>query len=228
MRFDILTIFPEMFREVLGSSILGIAREKGAVSYHMHDIRGYTDDRHRRVDDRPYGGGPGMVMMPGPVVRAVEAVEAMDETPSLQVLLSPQGRRFDQEMAAELAQKERIMLVCGRYEGFDERVRLALGATEVSIGDYVLSGGELPAMVIIDAVVRLQKDVLGHPDSASQDSFGEDGCLDFPQYTRPPEFRGMGVPDVLLSGNHQKIAEWRARQAKLRTISRRSDMLEPS
>ncbi|NOZ21871.1 MAG: tRNA (guanosine(37)-N1)-methyltransferase TrmD [Planctomycetes bacterium] len=228
MRFDILTIFPEMFREVLGCSILGIAQEKGAVSYHLHDIREYTGDKHRRVDDRPYGGGPGMVMMPGPVVRAVEAVEAADETPSLQVLLTPQGRTFDQEMAAELAQTRRIMLICGRYEGFDERIRLALGAEEVSIGDYVLSGGELPAMVIIDAVVRLQKDVLGHPDSALQDSFGVEGCLDFPQYTRPPEFRGMRVPDVLLSGNHQKIAEWRAKQAKLRTISRRSDMLEAS
>ncbi|MEW6356657.1 MAG: tRNA (guanosine(37)-N1)-methyltransferase TrmD [Planctomycetota bacterium] len=228
MRFDILTIFPEMFRDVLGCSILGIAREKGAVSYHVHDIRDYSDDKHHRVDDRPYGGGPGMVMMPGPVVRAVESVEAMDDTPSLQVLLTPQGRTFNQEMAVELAQRKRIMLICGRYEGFDERIQMALGAEEISIGDYVLSGGELPAMVLIDAVVRLQKDVLGHPDSALQDSFGAEGCLDFPQYTRPPEFRGMGVPDILLSGNHGKISEWRGRQARLRTISRRAELLNRS
>lgn len=228
MRFDVLTIFPELFREVLNSGILRIAQEKGAVSFHVHDIRDYSEGKHRSVDDRPYGGGPGMVMMPGPVFRAVEAADAMAEPASRRILLTPQGRTFDQTMARELTQEQRILLICGRYEGFDERIRLGVGAEEVSIGDYVLSGGELPAMVIVDAVVRLLPAVLGHPDSAQQESFGPDGRLDFPQYTRPPVFRGMAVPEILISGNHEKIAEWRAEQARLRTISRRSDLLSKS
>lgn len=228
MRFDILTLFPEMFGGVLGCGILRIAQEKGAVSFHLCNMRDYTEDRHRSVDDRPYGGGPGMVMMPGPVFRAVEAADEAAEPKALRILLTPQGRKFDQAMARELAGQARIMLICGRYEGFDERIILGLGAREVSIGDYVLSGGELAAMVIIETVTRLLPDVLGHPESASQDSFGEDGYLDFPQYTRPPVFRGMAAPEILLSGDHKKIAEWRAEQARLRTLARRSDLLKKS
>ena len=228
MRFDILTIFPEAFGEVLGCGILRIAQEKGAVEICVHDIRDYADDKHRSVDDRPYGGGPGMVMMCGPMFRAVESVDAAAEPSARRILLTPQGERFDQEMARELATQSRLLLICGRYEGFDERIRVGIGATEVSIGDYVLSGGELPAIVMVDAVTRLLPEVLGHPESAAQDSFGQEGGLDCPQYTRPPEFRGMSVPEVLLSGNHGKIAEWRAEQAKCRTLSRRSDLLNKS
>lgn len=225
LRFDILTLFPEVFTDFLGASILGIAREKGLVSYHLHDIRRYSRDKHHKVDDRPYGGGPGMVLRCGPVFRCYEAVKDMDERPGRLLMLTPQGRRLDQAWARELSRSGRLILLCGSYEGFDERIRRGLPVEELSVGDYVLSGGEPAAMVVLSATVRLVPGVLGHDGSASADSF-EDGLLEYPQYTRPPEFREMKVPEVLLSGNHQAIAEWRRRRAEERTRARRSDLLE--
>ncbi|MBM4048008.1 MAG: tRNA (guanosine(37)-N1)-methyltransferase TrmD [Planctomycetes bacterium] len=224
MRIDILTLFPGMFAPVLGDSMLKIAQEKRLVEFHLHDIRDYSEDKHKKVDDRPYGGGPGMVMKPEPVFRAVEAVEKLSDAPAKRILLTPQGDRLNQRLAGELAREPRLMLICGRYEGFDERIRLGLNVSELSIGDYVLSGGEVAAMVVIEAVVRLVPGVLGDPESAKWESFS-DGLLDFPQYTRPPEFRGMKVPDVLLSGDHAKIEQWRLEQARERTKARRSDLL---
>jgi tRNA (guanine37-N1)-methyltransferase len=225
LRFDILTLFPEMFDAVLGTSILKLAREKGLVEYYLHDIRDYTLDKHRKVDDRPYGGGPGMVLCCDPVVRCVEAVSAMDERVPRLLLLTPQGRRFDQARAREMAACERIMLLCGHYEGFDERIREILNPDEISIGDYVLTGGELPAMVIVDAVVRLLPGALGHHAAADEDSFSN-GLLDCPHYSRPSEYRGRRVPDVLLSGDHQAVEDWRRSQARKRTSERRRDLLE--
>jgi tRNA (guanine37-N1)-methyltransferase len=223
MIVDVLTLFPGMFEGVLSESILKIAREKGALDVRLHNIRDYTDDKHRKVDDKPYGGGPGMLMTPQPVVDAVEAVRGDDQEAEL-IFLSPQGQVFDQKVAGELAGIKRLILVCGRYEGFDERILLALKPREISIGDYVMTGGEIPAMAIIDAVTRLLPNVLGDPESASNDSFQAD-LLDFPQYTRPPEYRGLRVPDVLLSGNHQEIFRWRHEQAIIRTRQRRADLL---
>lgn len=225
MRIDILTIFPEMFAPVLGASILKIAAEKKLVGFQVHDIRDFADDPRRTVDDRPYGGGPGMLMMPGPVCRAVEWADAQASPPARRILLSPIGERFTQKKARELAGESRLMLLAGRYEGFDERIRSALAMDEVSIGDYVLSGGELAAMVVIEAVVRLIPGVLGSEESLKDESFAG-GVLDYPQYTRPVEFRGMKVPEVLLSGNHGKIAEWRRREAVERTRRRRPDLLQ--
>jgi len=224
MRFDILTIFPEVFPPVLGAGVLRIAREKGLVEYHVEDIRRYATDRHRSVDDRPYGGGPGMVMMPEPVFRAVEAVDARAETPARRILLSPTGRTLTQSLVAELARATRLVLICGRYEGFDERIRIGLDAEEVSIGDYVLSGGEVPALVIVEAVTRLVPGVLGSGASLDEESF-KDGLLEYPQYTRPVEFRGMRVPEVLLSGDHERIAAWRRREALERTRRHRPDLM---
>ncbi len=223
---DVLTLFPEVFGPFLRSSMLGIAEEKGLVTYRLHDIRDYSPDKHHKVDDRPYGGGPGMVIRCEPVFACFEAVRAMDAEPGRLLMLTPQGRRFDQEMARELSRESRLMLLCGHYEGFDERIRQGLDGEEVSVGDYVLSGGESAAMVMIDAVARLVPGVLGHDESASSDSFAE-GLLEYPHYTRPPEFRGMRVPDVLLSGNHKEIREWRGQQALKRTRQRRADLLEP-
>jgi len=225
MRIDIITIFPDMFDAVLGAGMLRIAREKGLVAVHVHDLRDYASDKRKSVDDRPFGGGPGMVMMVEPIARAVESVAAMSPDPARTFLLTPQGRRFDQALGRELAREKRLILVCGRYEGFDERTYAVLNAEGISIGDYVLTGGELPAMVIVDAVVRLVPGVLGDEESARHESFGEEGMLDFPQYTRPREFRGLKVPDVLLSGDHGKIAEWRREQAKNRTMKNRPDLL---
>lgn len=227
MRVDVLTIFPEMFPPVLETSILRIAQEKRLVEFHVHDIRDYTDDKRRTTDDKPYGGGPGMVMMPGPVFAAVEAADAMAPAPARRILLSPQGERFTQRRARELSGEPRLMLICGRYEGFDERIRIGLNALEISIGDYVLSGGELAALVVIDAVVRLLPNVLGSEDSTKEESFAS-GLLEYPQYTRPPEFRGMKAPEVLLSGDHGKVAEWRRQEALRRTRERRPDLLEES
>lgn len=190
-----------------------------------HDLRDYTEDKHRSVDDRPFGGGPGMVMMPGPIFRAVEAIEAQSPLPALRILLTPQGERLTQTRVRQLAREQRLLLICGRYEGFDERIRIGLKPLEISIGDYVLSGGEIPAMVIVDAVVRLIPGVTGHPHSTVSESFGEDGLLEYPQYTRPVEFRGMRVPEILRSGDHAKIAQWRKEQALLRTAQRRPDLL---
>ena len=222
-RIDILTLFPEMFGPLLGTSIPKRAAEKGLVSYHLTNIRDFATDAHRSVDDRPFGGGPGMVMM-GPVVfDAVEAAEKQDVRAATRILLTPQGRLFDQELASELARKERLLLVAGHYEGFDERIIEGLRPLELSIGDYVLSGGELAAMVVIDAVVRLLPGALGAEHGAAEESFAE-GLLEYAQYTRPREFRGMTVPDILLSGNHAAIAAWRREQRNLRTRQRRPDL----
>ncbi len=224
LRFDILTLFPEVFAPFLRASILGIAAEKGLVGYHLHNIRDYSEDRHHKVDDRPYGGGPGMVMQCEPVFRCYEAVRPMAPEPGRLLLLSPVGRTFDHGMAEELSRAGRVLLLCGHYEGFDERIHQGLPAEEVSVGDYVLSGGEPAAMVIIDAVTRLVPGVLGHEDSAADESFA-DGLLEYPHYTRPPEFRGMTVPEVLLSGHHKQIEDWRREQARKRTENRRADLL---
>ena len=229
MRIDVLTLFGEMFEPVLGSSILKRAAESGRVSYHLTDIRQYTTDKHGKVDDRPYGGGPGMVMACQPLWDAVAAVEAQEPTPATRILLSPQGQRFDQRMAEQLAGKSRLLIIAGHYEGIDERVIERLDPVEISIGDYVLSGGELPAMVVIDAVVRLIPGVLGHDESANHDSFspGAGRMLDHPHYTRPPDWEGMEVPEILLSGDHGAIEAWRRQQALERTKQRRQDLLTP-
>jgi tRNA (guanine37-N1)-methyltransferase len=224
MVIDVLTLFPGMFEGVLSESILKIAREKGILDVRLHNIRDYTEDKHRKVDDRPYGGGPGMVMSPQPVVDAVQAVRG-DDPDAKVVLLTPQGRVFDQKLASELAGEKRLVLICGRYEGFDERILVLLKPLELSVGDYVLSGGEIPAMVVVDAVARLLPGALGDPESAGSESF-QSGLLDFPQYTRPPVFRGLTVPEVLLSGNHAEIDKWRAQQAFERTRQRRADLLD--
>ena len=225
MLIDILSLFPAMFKGPFDDSIVQIARDKEIVRIRLHDIRDYSDNKHRKVDDAPYGGGPGMVMACGPVFRAVEAVQVPAGVVPRKILLSPQGRTFNQQMAGELAAERQLILVCGRYEGFDERIHAGLGAEDVSIGDFVLSGGEVAAMAIVEAVVRLLPGVLGNDESAIRDSFTE-RLLDYPQYTRPPDFRGMAVPDVLLSGDHKKIDEWRREQARKRTAERRPDLLE--
>lgn len=224
MRIDILTLFPEMFQAVIGHSMLRLAQEKGLVSYHLWNIRDYSLDKHKKVDDRPYGGGPGMVMMPEPVFRAIEGVEKEGDEPARKVLLTPQGERFTQSVAGALSRESRLMLVCGHYEGFDERIRQGFDFLEISIGDYVLSGGEVPAMVVIDAVVRLVPGVLGDESSSVVESF-KDSLLEYPQYTRPREFRGLKVPDVLVSGHHEEIQRWREEQARERTRTKRPDLL---
>jgi tRNA (guanine37-N1)-methyltransferase len=220
MEIDVLTLFPEMFAGVLGESILKIAQEKGLVSIRVVNIRDFTSDKHHVVDDRPFGGGPGMVMKPEPVFAAVEGVEAQSATPATRVLLTPQGETLTQGLARELLTRPRLLLICGRYEGFDERIRLGLRPREISIGDYVLTGGEVPAMVVIDAVVRLIPGVLGKEESTVEESFSN-GLLEYPHYTRPREFRGMEVPEVLLSGDHEAIRKWRREQAEKRTQERR-------
>lgn len=225
MRIDILTLFPEMFHNVLENSILRIAKEKALARYCLHNIRDFSEDKHKCVDDRPYGGGAGMVMKPEPVFNAVEAVEAQEDLKPMKILLTPQGKTFNQDIANNLSKEPRIMIICGHYEGFDERVRSGLEALEISIGDYVLTGGEIPAMVIIDSIVRLIPGVLGGKDSLQDESF-MNSSLEYPQYTRPVEFRGMRVPEVLKSGNHRKIEEWRMEMAIMRTLERRPDLLD--
>ena len=220
MKIDVLTLFPGMFPGPLDESIIKRACESGRLRLGIRDLRDYTHDRHRKVDDRPFGGGPGMLMKPEPLF---EAVEALRGEKTRVILTSPAGRPFRQEIAQELAGEEHLLLVCGSYEGFDERVRECLADDELSIGDYVLTNGALPAMVIIDAVTRLLPGVLGDDESSVDESFS-DGLLEYPQYTRPAEFRGMKVPDVLLSGNHAKIEEWRREQAAQRTRERRPDL----
>lgn len=224
MRIDILTLFPEMFENVLGNSILKIAREKELVHYNLFNIREYAENK-RCVDDRPYGGGPGMVMKPEPIFNSVEFVEQQAHACSKKILLTPQGRQFSQSVAMELSKEPYVMLICGHYEGFDERVRMGLDVLELSIGDYILSGGEIPAMVIIDAVVRLIPGVLGDMDSTVNESF-HNGLLEHPQYTRPAEYRGMRVPEVLMSGHHQKIKEWQKNHAVKKTLEKRPDLLQ--
>ncbi len=217
LRFDVVTVFPELFEPVFTAGVVGRAIARGLLELHAHDLRAHTHDRHRQVDDVPYGGGPGMVLKPEPLFEAIEAVRAQNRGPV--ILLEPWGEPFTQRLARELAAEAGLVLVCGRYEGIDDRVRESLADREVSIGDYVLSGGELPAMVLIDAVARLVPGVLGAEESLEGDSFAAD-LLGHPQYTRPAEFRGLRVPEVLLSGNHREIEAWRQAQARRRTLAR--------
>ncbi len=231
MRFDLFTLFPEVCAPYVQESILKRAQAAGLVDVQLHNIRDYAPGKHQVTDDEPYGGGGGMVMKPEPVFNAVEAVlgprgvEGAAPTPV--ILLTPQGRTFNQKIAYELAQHERIALVCGRYEGFDERIREHLATDEISIGDYVITGGELAALIVVDAVARLLPGVLGDPTGAEDDSFAM-GLLEYPHYTRPAEFRGWRVPDILVSGDHARVARWRRQQALLRTRRRRPDLLERS
>jgi tRNA (guanine37-N1)-methyltransferase len=221
--FDIVTIFPAMIEEPLRAGILGRAIDRGTIDVKVRDLRDFTTDRHRVVDDVPYGGGPGMVLKPDPIFRALDAVEAERGTPVTVILTSPQGARFTHAVAQRLSAEPHLVLLCGRYEGFDDRVRERV-SEELSIGDYVVSGGELPALVILDAVARLVPGVVGDEQSVTEDSFNR-GLLDFPQFTRPPEIANLRVPDVLLSGNHAEIRRWRKRAALVRTLERRPDLL---
>jgi len=227
MRIDVLTLFPEVFESPLSYSIVKRAQEQGIVEIALTNIRDFSIGDYRKVDDKPYGGGPGMVMMPGPVFDCFEHVQNLSPTPGRVILLTPQGQPFNQTKAAELSQQERLILIAGRYEGFDERIREGLDAEQISIGDYVLNGGELAALVVIDAVVRLLPEALGDEDSAKDDSFSN-GLLEYPQYTRPEVFRDMKVPDILLSGDHGKIAQWRRQQSLDRTRKHRPDLLDES
>ncbi|CAB3392622.1 MULTISPECIES: tRNA (guanosine(37)-N1)-methyltransferase TrmD [Kyrpidia] len=225
MIIDVLTLFPEMFDGILSTSILGRALQAKRLSVRLVNFRDFSTNKHRMVDDYPYGGGTGMVLAPDPIVRAVEDVVA--KTPGVRrrvVLLSPQGRRLTQDIVEELAGLDHLVLICGHYEGFDERVRTLVVNDEISLGDYILTGGEIPAMAIIDAVARLLPGVLGNEESARRESFS-DGWLEYPQYTRPPVYRGLSVPEVLLSGHHGEIARWRRREAIRRTLLRRPDLV---
>lgn len=224
MRIDIFTIFPGIFESPLGEAMIFQARKKGLLDVHLHNLRDFTDDRHRTVDDYPFGGGPGMVMKPEPFYRAMKALTDQGHRPDRTILLTPQGRLFTQDLAWELSRCRHLVLMCGRYEGVDERVGMGLASDEVSIGDYVLGGGEIPALVIIEAIVRLIPGVLGDDTSVHQDSFS-DGLLEGPQYTRPREFAGLAVPEILLSGNHEAIRKWRRAEALKRTLQRRPDLL---
>lgn len=226
MRFDILTLFPEMFESYLGQGHLKLAVERGLVQIRLHNFRDYAPGKRRQVDDKPFGGGPGMLIMCQPVFDCVEAVQSQGETPGRLLMMSPQGRRWNQELVEELAQERRLLLMCGRYEGFDDRIRQGLEPLEVSVGDFICNGGEVPAMVIVDTVIRLIPGVLGDETSSRYDSFSESGLLEHPQFTRPREFRGMVVPDVLISGNHKKIEEWQREQSLQRTAERRRDLLD--
>ena len=229
LRFDIITIFPEFFRETFEYGIVRRARAAGLVETGAHDLRRWTRDKHRQVDDRPFGGGDGMILKPEPIFEAVEELTACDAGSYTKgtrvVLLSPQGKTFTQALASDLAESEHVILICGRYEGVDERVAEALVTDEISIGDYILSGGEPAALVVVDAVVRLIPGALGSETSAVHESFSE-GLLDYPHYTRPPVFRGMPVPEVLLSGHHAEIARWREKRALVKTRRNRPDLLE--
>jgi tRNA (guanine37-N1)-methyltransferase len=222
MKIDVLTLFPAMFAGPLDESIIMRARKKGLLDLKIHQLRDWTHDRHKTVDDKPFGGGPGMLLKPEPLFAAVESLKREG---TKVILLSPSGRKFSQQIARELAQEKDLLLVTGHYEGFDERIREALADDELSIGDYVLTNGALPAMVVIDAVARLLPGVLGDDDSSRDESFSH-GLLEYPQYTRPAEFRGLKVPEVLLNGNHAEIEKWRREQAKLRTKEQRPDLLK--
>ncbi|WP_188801532.1 tRNA (guanosine(37)-N1)-methyltransferase TrmD [Sporolactobacillus putidus] len=224
MRIDVLSLFPGMFQGVFNESILGKAAEKGAVSYHITDFRDYTTNKHRKVDDYPFGGGAGMVLMPQPIFDAVGAVRTEADFSPRIILTSPQGKPFRQRDAEELSREKQLIFICGHYEGFDERIPQHLVTDEYSIGDFVMTGGELAAMAMIDSIVRLLPGVLGNDTSAVTDSFS-DGLLEHPHYTRPADFRGMNVPDVLVSGNHEKITEWRHKESLRRTFLRRPDLL---
>jgi tRNA (guanine37-N1)-methyltransferase len=226
MKVDVLTLFPEMFEGVFGHSILKKAAEKQAVQYNVINFREFSDNKHQTVDDYPYGGGAGMVLKPQPIFDAVEALtNKNEEKKSRVILLCPQGERLNQKKAEELAEEKHLIFICGHYEGYDERIREHIVTDEISIGDYVLTGGELGAMVIIDSVVRLLPEVLGNEESHQKDSFST-GLLEHPHYTRPADFRGMKVPDVIISGNHKNIEEWRAKESLRRTFTRRPDLLK--
>jgi tRNA (guanine37-N1)-methyltransferase len=233
LSIDILTLFPEMFSGVFGSSILAKAKEKDLVQYRVTNFREYAPNKHQKVDDYPYGGGGGMVLKPEPVFLALEDVMKIKENNEMQsngvkpriILMCPQGQRYDQKKAEELSKEDHLIFICGHYEGYDERIREHVVTDEISIGDFVLTGGELAAMVIVDSVVRLREGVLGNETSPQTDSFST-GLIEYPHYTRPAEFRGMKVPDVLLSGHHERIEEWRRKQALFRTWNRRPDLLE--
>jgi tRNA (guanine37-N1)-methyltransferase len=225
MRFDVLTLFPDIFQGYLGQSLLKKAIQSGLVEVRLHDIRQWAEGRHKKVDDRPFGGGPGMILMVEPVVAAVEAVRGQAAAAGHLVMLTPQGRRLDQACVERLAARGRILLLCGRYEGFDERIRLVLEPEEISIGDFITNGGEVAAMVVIDAVIRLVPGVLGDAESSQADSFsGSERLLEFAQYTRPRVFRGLEVPEVLLGGDHGQIARWRQEDSRQRTHERRADL----
>jgi tRNA (guanine37-N1)-methyltransferase len=225
MLVDVITLFPEMFSGVVGSSIVKIAQEKGLVRVHVLNLRDFTADKHRKVDAPPYGGGPGMVIQVEPTVRAVEHLRTREGRKDARlILLTPAGRRFDQAAAWDLSKEKGLILLCGHYEGFDDRVRTLLRPDEISIGDFVLTGGEIPAMAVLDAVVRLVPGVLGSPDSLKEESFTSGG-LEYPHYTRPPDFRGERVPEILLGGDHRKVDQWRRDQAQARTRERRPDLI---
>jgi tRNA (guanine37-N1)-methyltransferase len=226
IRFDVLTIFPGIFDSYLQQSLLKKAIDAGLVDIHLWNFRDWATGRHQPVDEPPYGGGPGMLIKCEPVYSCVEHVQAQGPAPGKLIVLTPQGRRLDQTLVAELSQEPRLVMLCGRYEGFDQRIIEGLKPLEVSIGDFICNGGEVPAMLVIDSVIRLVPGVLGDDTSAKYDSFAETGMLEYPQYTRPREFRGMAVPDVLLSGNHEEIAKWRAEESLKRTKERRADLLE--
>ena len=217
MRFDVLTLFPDLFQGYLTQSLLKLAIQNGLVQIHLWNIRDWAPDKHHKVDDRPFGGGPGMVLMPEPVFAAVEAVQAKEAAPGQLILLTPAGERLTQSLVRELSEYKRLVLLCGRYEGFDERVRLGLKPREVSIGDFVCNGGEVPAMVVIDTVIRYVPGVLGDPESVTEESHSDPGRLEYPQYTRPRVFRDMAVPEVLLGGDHAAVARWRREQSLARS-----------
>ena len=216
MRFDVLTLFPDLFQGYFTQSILKLAIDRGLVEIHLWNIRDWAKGKHKSVDDRPFGGGPGMVIMPEPVFDAVESVQAKAE-PGLLILLTPSGERLTQQVVRELATHQRLLLLCGRYEGFDERIRLGLTPREISIGDFICNGGEVPAMVVIDTVIRYVPGVLGDEESVTEEAHSEPGRLEYPQYTRPRVFRGMEVPEILLSGNHEAISQWRQEQSEQRS-----------
>jgi tRNA (guanine37-N1)-methyltransferase len=225
VRFDVLTLFPEIFAGHRSQSILKSAQDRGLVSLHTWNIRDWAAGKHQSVDDKPYGGGPGMVMMCEPVIACVEAVQKEAEPTGKVVMLTPAGATLTQRIVEDLAKEPRLILLCGRYEGFDDRIRQLLDPIELSIGDYVCNGGEVAAMVVIDCVIRLIPDVLGDAESAKDDSHNETGRLEYPQYTRPREYRGLTVPEVLLSGNHQAVAQWRAEQSQRRSFNRDAQVL---
>ncbi|HUG20848.1 MAG TPA: tRNA (guanosine(37)-N1)-methyltransferase TrmD [Planctomycetaceae bacterium] len=226
MRFDVLTIFPELFHSYLDQSLLKKAIDAGLVDVKLWNFRDWTTDKHHSVDDRPFGGGPGMLICCDPVYQCVEHVQSQGDAPGQLIMLTPQGRRLDQKLVEELSAMKRLVMLCGRYEGFDDRIRQGLQPLEISAGDFICNGGEVPAMLVIDAVIRLVPDVLGDETSHKYDSFSQSGLLEYPQYTRPREYRGMEVPEVLLSGDHAKIEAWRKEQSLKRTRELRKDLLD--
>ncbi len=226
MRFDILTLFPEIFDGFLSEGLLNKAIQNGLLEVKRWNFRDWASDRHRTVDDRPYGGGPGMLIGCEAVFRCVEQVQLEAERPGQLVMMTPYGRKLDQNLVTDLARFDRLLILCGRYEGFDERISTGLKPMEISVGDFICNGGEVPAMIVIETVMRLIPGVLGDQQSAQEDSFSKEGLLEYPQYTRPRDFRGMSVPEVLVSGDHQKIAQWRKEMSLQRTRERRDDLLD--